>query len=149
MIDRVKKDIKILEEKIQSERMIFENLKEKDKKLQMLCEKCSLYSDEYKNRVLWSKILGLIGDSLPSGMWITKLSYKNDLTGGNKNLIVIVEGFISPFYINPDKGCLIFTRKLKEKGLGILENVSLKEIIKGEKEGNEIYYFKFAIKFKK
>lgn len=149
IIEGIKKDIKNLEKQVKSERVIFENLKESNEKLQVLCEKCSFYENEYKNRLFWSKILSIISESIPQGMWISKLSYKKGYTTGEENLIILIEGFISPFYILPEKGCSIFARNLKEKGVKIFEKVSLSEIIKGTKEDNEVYYFKFEIKVKK
>ncbi|MCM8804798.1 MAG: PilN domain-containing protein [Candidatus Omnitrophica bacterium] len=149
IIERIKKEIKDFENKAKTERVLFENLKESNEKLQILCEKCSFYEDEYKNRVTWSRNLAIISESLPDGMWLIKLSYKKEFTEEGKEIIILLEGFISPFYIKPEKGCLIFARNLKEKGNNIFEKVSLIEITKGQKEDNEVYYFKFEIKAKK
>lgn len=149
IVDGIKKEIKNLENKAKAERIFFENLKKSDEKLQILCKKCSFYEDEYKNRVIWSRNLAIISESLPDGMWLSRLSYKKEFTENGKKIIILLDGFISPFYIKPEKGCLIFARNLKEKGSNIFEKISLIEITKGQKDDNEVYYFKFEINVKK
>lgn len=148
-IDRIKKEIKNLEDKIKTEKIFFENLKKSNEKLQVLCKKCSFYEDEYKNRLLWSKNLAIISESLPKGMWLNKLSYKKEFKESGKEIVILLEGFISPYYIKPEKGCLIFAKNLKEKGNEIFEKITLVEITKWQKEDSEVYHFKFEIKIKK
>lgn len=148
IINGIKKEIKTLENKIAAEKNLIENIKEINAKLQTLCKKCSLYEDEYKNRLLWSKNLAVISESVPSGMWISKLSYQRAFSESEKNITIIVEGFISPYYIKPEKGCLIFINNLKANGKNLFDKVLLSEITKGLKEDNEVYYFKFEIKVK-
>ncbi|MCM8785452.1 MAG: hypothetical protein NC827_01660 [Candidatus Omnitrophica bacterium] len=149
IIERIKKEIADLEKKIMLEKIVFENLKQSDEKLRILCQKCSLYKDEHQNRILWSKNLSVISASLPDGMWISKLSYKKEYSNKSKDFIIIIEGYISPFFIRPERGCSIFAQNLKEIGKNLFENVSLSEIAKGKFEDNDVYYFKFLIKLKK
>ncbi|HOK56735.1 MAG TPA: hypothetical protein PKV21_09290 [bacterium] len=148
IIERIKNEIKNLDKEIMAEKVIFENLKTNDKKLQILCQKCSFYEDEYKDRILWSDIFWIISDSLPSGIWIKKLSYKKGYTQKGKNFNIFIEGYISPYYIQPEKGCSYFAKNLMEKGKSIFEKISLLEIRKEKKEDNEIYYFKFELNLK-
>ncbi|MCM8810176.1 MAG: PilN domain-containing protein [Candidatus Omnitrophica bacterium] len=149
IIERTKREIADLEKKIMLEKTIFKNLKESDEKLKILCLKCSFYKDEYQNKLTWSEILTIISESLPNGMWINKLSYKKEYSKGGKDFIIIIEGFISPYFIKPEKGCSIFVKNLKQRGNNFFENIMLSEIVKGKKEDNDVYYFKFEIKFRK
>ncbi|MFN4227960.1 MAG: hypothetical protein ACK4F0_07485 [Candidatus Ratteibacteria bacterium] len=148
IIERIKKEITDLEKKIMLEKTIFENLRQSDEKLKILCQKCSFYKDEYQNKILWSKNLSIISESLPVGMWINKLSYKKEYNKEGREFIIIIEGYISPLFIKPEKGCSIFAKNLKEFGRNLFENLSLLEIAKGKLEDNDVYYFKFLVKLK-
>ncbi|MGB9677871.1 MAG: PilN domain-containing protein [Candidatus Ratteibacteria bacterium] len=145
VISKIKNDIENLKKKVYEEKGLFELLKTHQEKCSLLCKKLSFYQDEYKNRILWSDKLYLISSSIPDGMWLSKLSYKKEYEEKGKNIFLIVEGFISPFFIKPEKAITYFVRNLKVKGENPFNSVKLIKLEKGKIEDNDVYYFKFEI----
>jgi len=147
-IQRIKREIENLKKKASEEKGIFEIIKSQQEKCSILCKKFSFYEDEYKNRIIWSDKLILISSSIPNGMWLSKLSYKNEYSENGKNLYLICEGFISPFFIKPEKALSYFVKNLKENGSVSFNPIKLVKFEKGKIEDNEVYYFKFEIGLK-
>lgn len=148
IIGQIKRDIDKLKEKIESEKVMMENLKENYAKLEIICKKCAFYEEEFKERILWSNILQVIADALPAGMWINKISYKKDTTQKEKNTSIMIDGFIVPNIVQPSKGFSVFNENLKLKGFQIFNQIVLTEIKKEEIENNKVYNFKIEIKLK-
>ena len=147
-IFRIKNEIENLKKKASEEKGIFEIIKNQQDKCLLLCKKFSFYEDEYKNRIIWSDKLTLISSSIPDGMWLSKLSYKNEYNVKGKNLYLIAEGFISPFFIKPEKALSYFVKNIKENGNNLFSSIKLSKFEKGKIEDNDVYYFKFEIGLK-
>jgi hypothetical protein len=147
-IFRIKNEIENLKKKASDEKVIFEIIKNQQDKCLLLCKKFSFYEDEYKNRIIWSDKLTLISSSIPDGMWLSKLSYKNEYNVKGKNLYLIAEGFISPFFIKPEKALSYFVKNIKENGNNLFSSIKLSKFEKGKIEDNDVYYFKFEIGLK-
>jgi hypothetical protein len=147
-IFRIKNEIENLKKKSSDEKGIFEIIKNQQDKCLLLCKKFSFYEDEYKNRIIWSDKLTLISSSIPDGMWLSKLSYKNEYNVKGKNLYLIAEGFISPFFIKPEKALSYFVKNIKENGNNLFSSIKLSKFEKGKIEDNDVYYFKFEIGLK-
>ena len=147
-IFRIKNEIENLKKKASEEKGIFEIIRSQDEKCLLLSKKFSFYEDEYKNRIIWSDKLTLISSSIPDGMWLSKLSYKNEYSEKGKNLYLIAEGFISPFFIKPEKALSYFVKNIKENGNNLFNSIKLSKFEKGKIEDNDVYYFKFEIGLK-
>jgi hypothetical protein len=147
-IFRIKNEIENLKKKSSEEKGIFEIIRSQDEKCLLLSKKFSFYEDEYKNRIIWSDKLTLISSSIPDGMWLSKLSYKNEYSEKGKNLYLIAEGFISPFFIKPEKALSYFVKNIKENGNNLFSSIKLSKFEKGKIEDNDVYYFKFEIGLK-
>jgi hypothetical protein len=148
-ISRIKNEIEKLKKKASEEKGVFEIIRTQQNKCPVLYKKFSFYEDEYKNRIPWSDKLTLISSSIPDGMWLTKLSYKNEYSEKGRNLYLIAEGFVSPFFIRPPKALSYFAKNIKERGNNLFGSIKLVKIEKREIEENDVYYFKFEIEILK
>jgi len=142
ILANIQNDIEKIQKEIGSGKYLYENLKNLDEECSLLCKKFLFYEDEYKNRITWSDKLQIISESIPDGMWVSKLYSKKEYTSNGKNFSIVIEGFISPEIISPEKGIFIFLRNLKEKGYGFFDSIKLSEIKRGKIEENDVYYFK-------
>lgn len=144
-IARIKKDIQLIENKIAAEQEKFIYIKEREKKAQQLLKNMDIFTEEVRKRVLWSPVLIFTGERVPTGIYLDGFTVK-DTPDKNKELIVIISGYILPGITNERETIDRFIRNMSDGY--IFSNIFLRDVQKEVRDRTEVLAFHIECRLK-
>jgi len=139
-IQKITGEIKDIKEKMIKEKNIIEKIKKQNVESKKLLQKIMDYQAEKKNRIDWAPKLVEIGNSVPYGIWIDKLTGEIKYTKKNKKeKIIIICGYVLPQIINERKGIDKFIKNLEK--CSTFKKTFLASVKKEKKDNINVIYF--------
>ncbi len=121
-------DIRRLSMKIRNETVLLERVGTYQNKMASLENKLVDCRAELGKRTLWTAKVAAIGESLPSGMWLTRISRTETSGEKGKAVLFVVEGALSPAIANERTTVTAFMDQLEQKTQSEFETISLREV---------------------
>jgi len=139
-IQKITGEIRDIKEKMMKEKNVIEKIKRQNVESKKLLQKIMDYQAEEKNRINWATKLIEIGNSVPYGVWIDKLTGEIKYTKKNKKeKIIIICGYVLPQIINERKGIDKFIKNLEK--FSTFKKTFLASVKKEKKDDINVIYF--------
>ncbi len=140
-VSRISHDIGIIKKKMEKESAVISLMKKKSRDTEDLLDRMSFFISQAENRILWTNKIGFISRSLPSGVWLSRISSSRPMTDNDPRQLEI-EGYILHGTANER---LLIDRFIRNLGSGgYFEKVKLAEISRNPKEKREAVFFKVS-----
>jgi len=140
-IQKITGEIKNIKEKMMKEKNVIEKIKRQNAESKKLLQKIMDYQAEKKNRIDWAPKLAEIGNSVPYGVWIDKLTGEIKYSKKNKKeKIINIEGYVLPQLVNEKNALAEFIKNLEK--YHSFKKTFLSEVRREKKNDIEVVYFK-------
>jgi len=144
-IQKITGEIKDIKEKMMKEKNVIEKIKKQNVESKKLLQKIMDYQAEKKNRINWAPKLAEIGNSVPYGVWIDKLTGEIKYSKKNKKeKIINIEGYVLPQLISEKNALEEFIKNLEK--YPSFKKTFLAEVKREKKNDIEVVYFKIKTK---
>lgn len=137
---RIESEIEDLKNKMMKEKNLIEKIKKQNIESKELLRKIMDYQGEKKERITWTSKLAEIGQSVPYGIWIDKLTGQVKYSRKNKKeKLIVIEGYVLPQVVNERKTIDMFIKNLER--FPSFKNTFLSTIREDKKNNVKVIYF--------
>jgi len=140
-ISKITGEIKDIKEKMMKEKNVIEKIKRQNEESKKILRKIMDYQAEKKNRIDWAPKLAEIGNSVPYGVWIDKLTGEIKYSKKNKKeKIINIEGYVIPQLVNEKNAIDEFIKNLEK--YPSFKETFLSEVKREKRNDVDVVYFK-------
>lgn len=145
-INSIQRNIARVRASISQEQSVVNQIQTYQARMENLLKKLALCETELADRPVWTEKVRLIGESLPPGMWLTRITVSQgsqwkSATEQKGNTFFLIDGFVSQAGTREREALASFLTRLSDQAKKEFDTVILREVSRVEtKEGMQIAF---------
>ncbi|MCM8821225.1 MAG: PilN domain-containing protein [Candidatus Omnitrophica bacterium] len=120
-------------QKIKNEQQAVQILEKYREEMERTAKILFFAQEEYRTRTLWTRRFNIIGNSVPEGIWLSKMSISQTAREEKNQKTLVIEGFVMQGSINAGKLITQFMNNIKNNSGTEFSNITLAEVKQSDK----------------